>query len=489
MQKPNILFIMADQMTACALSLYGSGQAKTPALDRLAARGIRFQNAYCNFPLCGPSRQSMMSGRLPSRCGAYDNATMLSSDTPTFAHYLAAAGYRTCLSGKMHFVGPNQLHGFQERLTTDVYPSDFAWTPDWTAAPGETTFQNMDNIFSAGPCTRSMQLDYDEDVAYQAERWLFDTARRDDDAPWMLTVSFTHPHDPYQATAEFWDKYDHDDIHLPRVGKLEGDDLDAHSQRLRQHYSLDDHDVSPDAMRKMRHGYYAAISYIDAKVDRLLQVLDDCDQTQNTIVMFTSDHGDMMGERDLFYKKCFFEWASRVPLIMAGPGVESGIVDRPVSLVDILPTLCDIADVPPLACDGQSLLGDHTAPVFAEMLSEGVTAPAFMLRDGDFKLLWSKEDPPVLYDLARDPDERQNLAQDPVHKKTLDRLIALAQATWDSDALRQDVIDSQARRRLLREAGVNGWDFAPDLSMKDRYVRAGKWTTEVEASCFLPPKA
>ncbi|MGB1236497.1 MAG: choline-sulfatase, partial [Planktomarina sp.] len=353
MSQPNILFVMADQLSALALPMYGHPVVKTPALSALADRGLVFENAYCNFPLCGPSRQSMMCGKLPSRCGAYDNATMLASDQPTFAHYLASAGYKTCLSGKMHFVGPNQMHGFGERLTTDVYPADFGWTPDWTADPSTATFQDTRNVFETGPCARSMQLDYDEDTAYQAERWLFDQARKD--GPWMLTVSFTHPHDPYQATPEFWDLYDDSDIDLPALG-FEDVETDAHSARIRSHYSIDQAKVDDNTLRRMRHGYYAAISYIDAKVARLVQVLEQSGMDKNTIIIFTSDHGDMMGERGLFYKKSFWEWSARVPMIVAGPGIKPGRKSQPVSLIDLLPTFCEIADVQPLDADGQSLL-------------------------------------------------------------------------------------------------------------------------------------
>ena len=486
MQKPNILFVMADQMSAKALALYGTGQAKTPALAQLAARGTLFENAYCNAPLCGPSRQSMMSGALPCSIGGYDNATALAYDIPTYAHYLAQAGYRTCLSGKMHFVGADQLHGFQERLTTDIYPADFCWTPDWEDTSGTVRFQDMQNIFTAGPCARSMQIDYDEDVAFQAERWLYDRARDGENAaPWALTVSFTSPHDPYTALPQFWDLYQESEIELPRVT---ADDCvpDAHTLRLRAHYSIDETPVDDAALRRARHGYYAAISYVDAKLARLMQVLKQSGQSENTIVVFTSDHGDMMGERGLYFKKCFFEWAMRVPLVMAGPNIAQGHqTQRPVSLVDILPTFCDIAGVSPLHSDGVSLQTDSSCPVYGEYTAEGVQEPLFMIRKGAYKLHWSASDPPILYDLEHDPDERCNLAYDPAYGATLARLVALAEQKWKPKQLRKQIIDSQKRRRILQYAGAPAWDYAPDLSQKDRYVRAGRWTVEVEAEGHL----
>jgi len=128
--KPNIVLIMADQLAPHFTGTYGHPLVKTPNLDALAARGMRFDAAYCNSPLCAPSRASFMTGQLVSRIAAYDNASDFGASVPTFAHYLRRAGYRTCLAGRMHFVGPDQLHGFEERATTDVYPADFAWVPD-----------------------------------------------------------------------------------------------------------------------------------------------------------------------------------------------------------------------------------------------------------------------------------------------------------------------------------------------------------------------
>ena len=228
MSKPNVVFIMADQMSAKALPFYGHPVVKAPTLSRLAREGVLFERAYCNAPLCGPSRTSMMTGLLPSRAGAFDNAHEFPASLPTFAHYMRLGGYRTCLSGKMHFAGPDQLHGFEERLTTDIYPSDFSWTPNWAEPDAKVRFQDMRNVFETGPCLRSLQIDYDDDVGTQATRWLYDRARDAAPQPFMLTVSFTSPHDPYVARPEFWDHYRDDEIDLPRVPPQPR--MDAHSR-------------------------------------------------------------------------------------------------------------------------------------------------------------------------------------------------------------------------------------------------------------------
>ncbi|MGI9500740.1 MAG: choline-sulfatase, partial [Geminicoccaceae bacterium] len=407
MTTPNILFIMADQMSAKALPIYGHEVVKTPAISQLAEEGVVFGNAYCNSPLCAPSRLSMMSGLLPHKVGAYDNAPEFPASRPTFAHYLRLSGYLTCLSGKMHFAGPDQLHGYEERLTTDIYPSDFGWTPNWAEPEAKVRFQDMQNVVETGPCARSLQIDYDDEVTYQATRWLFDQARKKDRRPFMLTVSFTSPHDPYVAEPEFWDLYADDEIDLPEVGLISPDAMDAHSRRIYEHYSIGEATVTDDMIRRTRHGYYASINYIDSKVEALMATLAKAGLAEETIVVFASDHGDMMGERGLYYKKTFFEWAARVPLIFWAPKrFRASRVEAPVSLVDLLATFNELGggvadDL--LGTDGLSLapmLDGSTLPpraIAGEFLAEGVVEPTFMLRDDRYKLFYSETDPPLLY--------------------------------------------------------------------------------------------
>lgn len=497
MDRQNIVFVMADQMSAKAMPFHGHRVVKARTLSRLAREGAVFDTAYCNSPLCGPSRLSMMSGLLPSKVGGYDNAPEFSSAIPTFAHYLRLAGYRTCLSGKMHFAGPDQLHGYEERLTTDIYPSDFGWTPNWAEPDAKLAFQDMQNVLETGPCLRSMQIDYDDDVCTQAERWLYDRARDTGDQPFMLTVSFTSPHDPYVARPEFWNMYRDEDIDLPEVAKSDVTP-DAHSERIHEHYSIGKADVSDAAMRRARHGYYASIEYIDAKVAALLAVLEETGLDQNTIFVFASDHGDMMGERGLYYKKTFFEWSARVPLIFWAPGrIAPACHTAPVSLLDILPTFADIAGVADqvLETDGTSLLPAlqgkplPNRTIAAEFLAEGVYEPTFMLRDATCKLLYSETDPPVMFDLSKDPAERNDVANDPAYSAQRDTLIALGQSMWDASALKAQIIKDQNRRRLIHKAHQIGtppkWDYQPFEDAADAYVRAGKWTTEVEALAHL----
>lgn len=219
--RPNILLVMADQLNPAFLPMYGNAIVKAPHLAALAARGTVFGNAYCNYPICAPSRYSMLSGRLPHSMDAFDNAAEFSAATPTLMHHLRQLGYSTTLAGKMHFVGPDQLHGYQNRLMTDIYPADFAWVPDWTHGPRNApTGISMRAVIEAGPCERSLQVDYDDEAEFMAQQKLWDLARGPREQPFFMTVSFSHPHSPYTATQAHWDRYRHEDIDMPRVGPL-----------------------------------------------------------------------------------------------------------------------------------------------------------------------------------------------------------------------------------------------------------------------------
>ena len=190
---------MADQLTAKAVGCYGNDQVVTPNIDYLGSQGVIFDAAYTSSPLCTPARYAFMTGQNISRCGGYDNASYMPSTMPTFAHYLRLMGYRTCLSGKMHFVGPDQLHGFEERLTTDVYPADFGWVPDWTQPDDriDLWYHNMSSVKQAGVASITNQLSYDDEVGAQSLKAIYDHARSEDDRSLCLVASFIHPHDPY----------------------------------------------------------------------------------------------------------------------------------------------------------------------------------------------------------------------------------------------------------------------------------------------------
>jgi choline-sulfatase len=499
-ERPNFLILMADQLTSRALPAYGNRIAKTPHIDALAAAGVLFESFYCNSPLCAPSRFSLLSGRQISAIGAYDNAAEFPAQVPTFAHYLRRAGYQTVLSGKMHFCGADQLHGFEERLTTDIYPADFGWTPDWTRFEQRPSwYHSMDSVTQAGPCTRTNQIDFDDEVVFHARQKLFDMARSKDRRPFCLVASMTHPHDPYVIPHNYWDRYEGIDIDMPRV-KLSAAHLDPHSQRLRHVCGLDQQPVSDEQVRAARRAYYGAVSYVDDQVGVLLAALADARFAENTIVLLIADHGDMLGERGLWYKMSFFEAACRIPLIVHAPRrFAPRRVATSASLVDIAPTLCELAGVEitdAAALDGRSLAAQLAGAagrdeVIGEYLAEGAIAPLVMIKRGRHKFVHSPVDPDQLYDLADDPDEVRNLAATLSHAQRVRTFLAEVKQRWNLPALHAEVLASQQRRHLVNDALRTGrytaWDFQPLRDARQLYVRNDRDLGDLEAMARFPP--
>ena len=500
-RRPNILIVMVDQLNG---TLFPDGPADwlhAPNLKRLAARSARFANSYTASPLCAPARASFMSGQLPSRTRVYDNAAEFASDIPTYAHHLRRAGYQTTLAGKMHFVGPDQMHGFEERLTTDIYPADFGWTPDYRK-PGERIewwYHNMGSVTGAGVAEITNQLEYDDEVAFLARQKLFNLSRGSDSRPWCLTVSFSHPHDPYVARKKYWDLYQNCQMLQPHVPAMPYDRHDAHSQRIFDSCDWRNFTITETDIARSRQAYFANISYLDEQIGDLLQTLEDTRQAENTIIVFCSDHGDMLGERGLWFKMSFFEGASRVPLMIAAPGLRPGKISDPVSNVDILPTLCelagvDMAEIMPWT-DGESLLpmckgAKRSKPVSLEYAAEGSYAPLVSIREGPYKFTHCELDPPQLFDLLSDPHEMTNLAKDPAHADLVAGFTQQVNARWDMAAFDAEVRQSQARRWVvyaaLRKGDYFPWDFQPLRDASERYMRNHMDLNILESSKRFP---
>lgn len=314
-----------------------------------------FERAYCTTPLCAPSRASMMTGRMPSDIGCYDNGDDFAASTPTFAHHLRAASYHTALVGRMHFIGPDQHHGFEQRLTTDVYPADLDMVPDWRRDPAERLqwYHDADAVHTAGVSHATVQQDFDEEVAFRTLRHLDDRVHANRAAgqriPFLMVTSFIHPHDPYEPPQEHWDRFEDVDIPDPAHPEVPDPAQDPHSHRLRAMSGFDRHEPGIQEVRRARRSYYAAVSYIDDQIGRIRARLETLGLAEETVVIVTSDHGDMLGEKGLWFKMSPYEQSSRVPLLVHGPEhlVPRGRFRTPVSLLDLLPTLRELAGAGP----------------------------------------------------------------------------------------------------------------------------------------------
>ncbi|WP_027188704.1 choline-sulfatase [Desulfovibrio cuneatus] len=492
--SPNILFIMADQLTGAAMPMNGRTVVKTPHLTALANEGVNFSKAYCNNPICAPSRASMLTGLLASRIGAYDNGASFSSEVPTLAHYLSAMGYSTTLSGKMHFVGPDQLHGYEERLTTDIYPSDYGWTADWTVEghPYAPSVMSLRGVVEAGVCARSMQVDHDEEVTATVVQKIYDLARVEEKKPFFLTASLTHPHNPYTVPQEFYDMYTDEEIDMPTVGPIPLEKMDPWSKRFHSLIRADEHDVSPENVRKARRSYYATVSYIDNCVGRMFTALKKSGLDENTIIIFTSDHGDMLGERGLWYKFNPFEWSIRIPMIIRTPDCRKGsAVTTPVSLLDLTPTLLGYAESKTIPTHMEQFEGKSLRPLLTgkgslhrecvpiEFTAEGVCAPALILVGEEYKYIYCETDPPMMFNLAKDPHELNNLAGKKEYEAIENNVLKQLHNLWDPKRLREDILTSQARRlflqrQVLQDSNQPEWDYQVRKDATQQYVRSRK---------------
>jgi len=468
----NILMVMADQLSVGALPAYGNSVALTPNLDALARRGTVFENAYCPCPLCVPSRASMLTGRLTTRIASYDNGSELPASVPTFVHYLRAAGWRTILSGKMHFVGPDQLHGFEERLTPDIYPAGFEWTPDWSKGTYANRGASVRKLQRSGVQPWTDQLQYDESVQHHAIQRI--RSLKDDRRPFFLCVSFTHPHDPFITTPEYWDRYEGIEIDAPAVPARPLDEMHEYDRWIQIHHELDTQAPDAETVLRSRRAYYGMVSYVDEKLGELVRELENMGLADETLVIFTSDHGEMLGEHGMWFKRTYREWSTRVPLIIARPGANACRAAEVVSLVDLFPTICDLAGID---CSGADIDGDSFAAALdgpmphwkdtaiSDYCGEGALRPMRMIRSGPWKYVYVHDSAPLLFNLDADPLERKNLAGDPQYRDIELSLKAKLFENYDPDRLHQDVMNSQQERLFLVKALHTGcyqnWDYRP----------------------------
>ena len=504
-EQPNILMIMADQLTAKVLSFHGAARpARTPALDQLAAEGHVMENAYCPFPICAPSRQAMLTGKLASEIGVYDNGAEFCSAHPTFVHYLRNRGYYTVLSGKAHFVGADQLHGYEDRLTTDVYPGDLAWTPRWDEEAEVYPFENSGKtgikaLTLSGPVATSLNIEFDEEACYAARKSLRDCARYRKGQPFFLNVSFAAPHDPYQSRPEFWDLYTDEDIGMPAQPSIPYEQQDAHTRQLYRHIGKVDWEPDDDTVMTSRRGYYAAISFVDHQVGLLLRTLKECGFYDNTIVIFTSDHGDMLGEKGIWFKQTMYDQAVRVPLLFWGPRwIPPGRARDNVSLLNLFPTILDCAGDSQDGCREQSLWPLLTARskettdcIYCEHTDANALCPILMVRRGAHKYICSEKWGCRLFDLEADPDEKVDLVDDPAMADLRDDLHNLVLKRWgDPGELKDRIVRDQNRRRLVWQCLTQGkrpvWDYQPYEDQTRKYVRSDQFLFETESNSILP---
>ena len=431
-KQPNFLLICSDQHNVRTVGAYGNPVIATPHLDQLCSKGVRFEAAYCNSPICGPSRMSFLSGKFPFHCDAFHNGCVLDSRLPTLATLLAGAGYHTALAGRMHLNGPDQHHGFVERVFGDVMPYAFhGLGRGLPHAPLEGDLghcEKPDPLRVVGSGMTSF-IPSDRTVTAATCAWLESYAASSSRRPFLMMAGLFNPHCPYIAPADLYQKYA-GRVTVPPVTAEQVEAMPAvHRDYLKR---IDILNIPPENLNKAAAAYYGLVELVDQQVGAMLAVLERTGLLDNTIVIYFSDHGEMMGEHGRWHKQCFYEASARVPLVIRHPDFTSSAgrtAATPVTLVDLLPTLVEWGGARlDYAVDGASLTPDMqsgTPAAARPALTEYYDWPFGnrMARDGDWKLNYHGQDEYCeLFDLKNDPGEMSNLAADP---KAAERLTAL----------------------------------------------------------------
>jgi len=475
-RAPNILMLFSDEHNPAYAGFMGSKIVRTPNLDRLAREGAVFDNAYCNSPLCSPSRQSFMSGLYCHEIGCWNNTAAMPEDTLTWAHALSAGGYETSLVGKMHFNGYQKMYGFDRRpvLEANVAGEQFysygirtshSWTDPLPYTSGPDGRGMWTELMEAGPDKPERQPIFAHDLRILdgTLELLREKARNPQGQPWAVCASFVLPHPPWKARADLLPGYlGKGDLPANRLGT--GRDT---CDRYMQHYYGHLKDLPEAQVRYCREVYFALITEFDEYAGRILDELEKLGLAEDTIVFYFSDHGEMAGEHGLWGKTTLLESSIRVPLIVRAPGrVKAGMrVTTPVSLVDLYPTFLDFAGVllpAPLRVSGHSLVPLMTGRekdfggqyVFGEFEGEGWNHPRAFLREGRFKYVHNHTAEERLYDLEADPLELTDLSAQPVHAALKTRLRERMLSFWNPAEIEDAVLAAQVRRKIARNRNV-----------------------------------
>ena len=404
----NVLLIQTDEHRRDAMSWAGHPFVETPNLDRLVEQGTAFTNAYCNSPLCAPSRASFVTGQYVHEIEAWDNARPYHGQAPTWGEHLQDGGVKTTVVGRKHFE-PYADAGFPDQREPELSEPPIEVARLDRNPP--TEYEHATDRFYE-PDINDNRMEESTERTDEAISWLEEEAPEDDS--WTLYLSYQPPHFPLTAPEEYWEMYPPDDMDLPFDYPAAEDhpivdDLHEHFQGT---------DLDHETLRRLRTGYYALCTAIDEQIGRVFDALEETGQDEETVVIYTSDHGEILGDHGLWWKCCMYEPAIGVPLIVSGPDVPEGKrVETPVSLVDIVPTIADLTGAPHSeAWSGESLLPlvegdeDETRIAFSEYHAHGARNGMFMVRKGDYKYVYYPENPPQLFDLQNDPHELTNLA-------------------------------------------------------------------------------
>lgn len=469
MPRPNVLLIMSDQHGARWTGCYGDTVVRTPHIDRLAREGVLFENAYCHSPICVPSRLSFLTGRRLQDIRIWDNNTVLPAGADTWPRAVRNGGYECVLDGKMHIAGPDRLQGFGRQLSQDVEDRKSMPVPDWKRGTvPDAGFPLFENGFAAKP---DDYRDVDDDVAEQAVHFL--SERRNSAEPWVLVAGFHGPHPKWYVEHRYLDLYPPETLEPPAQMGPELRNQNPIHRRSRAMRGIPEDGYPLERILDARRHYFAKITRVDERIGVVLDALDRFGLSDDTIVVYTSDHGEMVAEHGLWNKHCFYEESAAVPLIVRCPSRWKGGERRAeiVSLLDLSATLFDLGDGRSSGDPAQQSFPSHRnlftlldeagdspapeplwrGPVLGEYYATWVDRPMAMLRKNRYKLVYSHGDPPELFDIATDRREHNDLSANPEYSAVLHELTDELLSHWDPEKLHSRIVESQQWRLAKRD--------------------------------------
>jgi choline-sulfatase len=475
LRAQNLLFILSDEHNRDITGCYGNPLVKTPHLDALAARGTRFRAAYCNCPICVPSRASLATGRYVHEIGCWDNAHPYDGSARGWGHRLIEQGHEVAAIGKLHYRTLDDQTGFSEEINT-LHVVDGMGDLLGLMRRELPERGNVKALARDAGRGESTYTHYDRSITLAAKDWLEGKARQRPDKPWLLFVGFVLPHFPLVAPPEFFDLYPLDRMPLPRFYRDGERPEHPVLNALRGCLNYADY-FDEERLRTALAAYHGMVSFLDHNIGRLLQALDETGLAADTRVIYTSDHGDNLGNRGFWGKSVMYEEAVAVPLIMAGDDIpQDHVVQTPVSLVDLHPTFLEALGEQPepgARRPGRSLfeLARHEVAdrvVFSEYHAVGATAGIYMVRKGRWKYVHYVGHRPQLFDLEADPQEAQDLGASPAHASVRAELEAELRKIVDPDAVNARAFADQERKiaehggpEAIRQRGDFGYTPAP----------------------------
>ncbi len=474
MESKNLLILLNDQHNKKMLGCYGHPLVQTPNLDRLAARGTRFSNAYTASPLCVSARASIATGRYVHETGCWDNAIAYDGSPASWGHRLQQAG-RSCVSiGKLHYRYEEDPTGFDEQIIP-MHIADGVGDLMGSIRPDLPVRYQSRKYAENVKVGTSPYIDYDRDIATRATDWLHARADNDDGSPWVLFVSFIAPHFPLTVPKEYFDLYPLDKIDMPKPADIAYQESHPWWKAF-LNCNIFDRYFRDDEHRKMAIACYLGLcTFTDENIGKVLNALNDSGLAEDTRVVFSSDHGDNMGARGIWGKSTMHEESAGVPMIIAGPDIpENKVVSTPVTHLDLFPTVVEGANLTKLPEDadlpGRSLIDIANSPddpnrvAFSEYHGAASVSGVFMIRKGRYKYIHYTSFPPELFDLETDPEENQNLGENPDFAEIIGEFRAILENIADPETVDARAKQDQAAlvakhggvQEILHRGGLSG---------------------------------